>query len=216
MINIRIAFIIALSLGLASCATTRPKYRFNNQAESYCKSTGKYKEREKTPLRNFLDHYTYHLSIYKKNDKSYLLSQLPKYNMEFIQYKDTITVILPTDEYFEINSAKLNELRYVGLNNLVNLINLYPCTTVHIAAFTDNVRSRQASNQFTNGQAEALLAYFWANDIPADYLDSQAYGSRFAIGDNHTAHGSAMNRRIEVQWTVHPDESLGNVDLSMK
>ncbi len=216
MTIIRFVYLIILCLSMASCATTRAKYRFSHGREAYCSKTQKYKARETTPFKYFQDHYSYHLSSYRKNDRNYLINQLSKYNMEYIQYRDIITVIVPVDQYFEFNSSKLDERQYTGLNNLVNLIYLSPCTTVHIAAFSDNVGTREFKNKLTQAQAEALLTYLWANDIPADYLNAQGFGTRFAIGENDTTRGSTFNRRIEVQWTVQPDDSLQNIDLSMK
>lgn len=216
MIIFKILSVLTSCFILISCSTNHAQYRFNQSIEPFCKKGKIYKHRETTPLKYYLDHYTYHWANYRQSDKNYLVHQLSKYNMEYIQYRDIITVVIPVDQYFEFNSSRLDERQYQGLNNLVNLIYLFPCTNVHVAAFTDNVGTREENKHLTESQSEAMLTYFWANGIPADHLNAQGFGMRFPIADNQTTRGSAMNRRIEVQWTIRPDQSLKDVDLSQK
>lgn len=216
MMILRLWAVLLSCLILCSCTTTRTQYRFNQSIEPFCKRGKHFKYRQTTPLKYYLGHDTYHWANYRQKDKNYLVRQLSAYNMEYIRYRDIITVIIPVDQYFEFNSSRLDERQYQGLNNLVSLIYLYPCTAVHVAAFADNIGTREENNRLTESQAEAMLTYLWANGIPADNLNTQGFGMRFPIADNHTTRGSAMNRRIEVQWTTKPDESSGDIDLSQK
>jgi outer membrane protein OmpA-like peptidoglycan-associated protein len=206
----------SIFLLLTACISRPVNYRFSKQQEPFCNQKKQFKHRQTPPIKYFLDDHSSHLTLFKRNDRNFLIHQLSKYNMEFIQYRDIMTVIVPVDQYFEFDSAKLDERQYPGLNNLISLIYLSPCTTVHVAAFSDNVGTRAYKNKLTQAQAEAMLTYFWANGIPADNLNAQGFGTRFAIGENNTTRGSAYNRRIEVQWTIHPDESIKNIDMSMK
>jgi outer membrane protein OmpA-like peptidoglycan-associated protein len=214
--TIQLLTLCALGLLLTACASRQTNYRFSREQEPFCNQTKQFKHRQTPPIKYFFDDHSSRILFFRRNDRNYLIRQLSRYNMEFIQYRDIITVIVPVDQYFEFDSAKLDERNYAGLNNLVSLIYLSPCTTVHVAAFADNVGTREYNNKLTQAQAEAMLTYFWANGIPADNLNAQGFGTRFAIGDNNTTRGSAYNRRIEVQWTIHPDESIKNIDLSMK
>ena len=108
------------------------------------------------------------------------------------------------DHYFEFNSPLLNDLCYEGLNNIVKLLNLYPCSDIYVAAFTDNVGSRAHKKRLTDAQAETMLTFLWANDIRAKRLKGEGFGDRHPIGDNQLVHGSAFNRRIEIQWVDAP------------
>ena len=126
---------------------------------------------------------------------------LKKNDIEFVQYGDTMTLIVPTDHYYEFNSPKLNELCFEGLNNIIKLLKLYKCSTVYVAGFTDNVGMKHHKKLLSQAQAETMLTFLWANNIQARRLSSEGYGDKFDIGDNHWIHGSAYNRRIEIQWT---------------
>ena len=137
---------------------------------------------------------------YKKNTKSALLRELQKQDIQIVQYGDTTTLVVPTDHYFEFNSPRLNELCYPGLINIVRLIKLHPNSIIYVAGFTDNIGSRHHKRMLSQAQAETMLTFLWANDIPAQLLHAEGYADKHPIGDNQLIHGSAYNRRIEIQW----------------
>jgi len=128
------------------------------------------------------------------------IRDLQKNDIQFVQYGDTMVLIVPTDHYYEFNSPKLNELCFEGLNNIVKLLKLYKCSIVNVAGFTDNVGSRRHKKLLSQARAETMLTFLWANDINARRLSAEGFGDKFDIGDNHLIHGSAYNRRIEIQW----------------
>lgn len=135
-----------------------------------------------------------------KNTKGALLRAINKQDMELIEYGDTLTLIIPTDRYFVFNSPHLNDICYPGLNNIVRLLQYYPNTPVYVAAFTDDVSSHHHKKMLTQARAEAMLTFLWANGINAQRLHPQGYADLHDIGDNKLIHGSAYNRRIELQW----------------
>ncbi len=133
-----------------------------------------------------------------------IIRDLNKNDIEYVRYGDTVTLIVPTDHYFEFNSPLLNDICYEGLNNIVKLLNLYPCSDIYVAAFTDNVGPRFRKKQLSDAQAETMLTFLWANDIRAKRLKGEGFGDRHPIADNQLIHGSAFNRRIEIQWVDAP------------
>lgn len=139
------------------------------------------------------------VGLYRTNQKA-LLRELQSQDIMFIQYGDTMTLIVPTDRYFLFNSAELNDICYPGLNNIVRLLQSYPHSTVYVAGFTDNVGSRHHKRLLSQAQAEAMLTLLWANGIKAQLLHAEGYADQHDVGDNKWIHGSAYNRRIEIQW----------------
>ena len=135
-----------------------------------------------------------------KDSKKGLIKSLNKQNIQFVEYGDTMTLIVPTDKYFLFNSPRLNELCYPGLINVIRLLKLYPKSPIYVAGFTDNVGSRHHKNLLSQAQAETMLTYLWANNIQAMRLKAEGYGDKNDISDNELIHGSAQNRRIEIQW----------------
>ncbi len=140
------------------------------------------------------------LSEIKHSGKQDTIRDLQKNDIQFVQYGDTMVLIVPTDHYYEFNSPKLNEICFEGLNNIIKLLKLYKCSTVYVAGFTDNVGSQRHKKRLSQAQAETMLTFLWANNIQAKRLTAEGYGDQFDIGDNHLIRGSAYNRRIEIQW----------------
>lgn len=138
-------------------------------------------------------------AIYK-DSKPVLVKQLKKESIQFVEYGDTMTLIVPTDKYFMFMSPRLNELCYPGLMNVVKLLKLYPQSPIYVAGFTDNIGSRQHKKRLSQAQAETMMSYLWANGIRSIQLKAEGYGDKNTIGDNMVVHGSAYNRRIEIQW----------------
>ena len=139
-----------------------------------------------------------------KNSKKQLLNDLQNQEIQYVKYGDTMTLIIPTDHYFVFNSAHLNDICYPGLENVIKLLKSYACSPIYVAAFTDNIGSRRHKKSLSQAQAEAMLTFLWANDIPAQRLHAEGYGDKHDIGDNKLIHGSAYNRRIEIQWFDGP------------
>lgn len=137
-----------------------------------------------------------------KESKNKIIKDLKKQDIEFIQYGDTMTLIVPTDKYFIFNSPRLNEVCYPGLNNIIRLLRFYPKRMIYVAAFTDNVGSRFHKRMMSQAQAETMMTFLWANNIPAQRLKAEGYGDKNPVSDNALIHGSAQNRRIEIQWVA--------------
>ena len=138
-----------------------------------------------------------------KDSKRSIINELQKQDIQFVQYGDTMDLIVPTDVYFMFNSPRLNELSYPGLTNIVRLLKFYPQSPIYVAGFTDNVGSRHHKKRLSQAQAETMLTYLWANDIRAQRLNAEGYGDKNNISDNQLIHGSAQNRRIEIQWVTN-------------
>lgn len=151
--------------------------------------------------------------------KPAVIQDLQRNDIQFVQYGDTMVLIVPTDHYFQFNSPKLNDLCFEGLNNIIKLLKLYNCSTVYVAGFTDNVGTHKHKKHLSQAQAETMLTFLWAHNINAKRLKAEGYGDQFDVGDNHLIHGSAYNRRIEIQWenkTTPPLTQTESISGGMK
>lgn len=135
-----------------------------------------------------------------KSSKRAIIRDLQEHEIQYIEYGDTITLVVPTDRYFMFNSPRFNQLCYPGLANIIRLIQMYPQCPIYIAGFTNDVGSRYHKKTLTQAQAEAMLTLLWANNIHAQRLNAEGYGDKHPVGDNKLIHGSAHNRRLEIQW----------------
>ena len=97
-----------------------------------------------SPLLIDETHGYYNPFNFFKNKQKLLLKKLANADIQYIEYGDTRTLIIPTDRYFDHESPRFNELCYKTLNDILMLLKSYPCSKIHIAVFTDEVlRYRQ-------------------------------------------------------------------------
>ncbi len=129
-----------------------------------------------------------------------LIYELMRQDIQYVEYGDTHEIIVPTDRYFEFNTHRFNDQCYPGLMNIIRLLSYYPCSIFYVAGFTDEIGTRHHKNKLSQSRADAMVTFLWAHDIRAQHLRAEGYGDKFSVGDNHLIHGSAFNRRIEIQW----------------
>jgi outer membrane protein OmpA-like peptidoglycan-associated protein len=131
-----------------------------------------------------------------------LIKKLQRQDIQVVQYGDTMTLIIPTDKYFLVNTPRLNDYCYGGLLNVIRLLKCTPCGPIYVAGFTDNVGSDRHKKRMSRAQAETILTYLWANKIPARVLKAEGYADKHPVADDKLIHGSAQNRRVEVQCVL--------------
>ena len=124
-------------------------------------------------------------------------------DIQIVNEGKRITVIVPTDKYFIFDTAKLSDLHYGPLTNIAKLIKCFANPQVYVAGFTDDVGSYEYKRIMSKERAQAILTYLWSQGISERSSFAQGYGERFAIGNNKLIHGSALNRRVEIQWTLN-------------
>ena len=162
---------------------------------------------------------------HSRTEKAYtarnIIRELEARAIQFIQRGDRITLIIPTDRYYIFNSPALNDLQFSVLDKVAKLVKLFPCSRVTVASFSDDVGKAVIREKLTKARAETMLTFLWANDIPAQLLTAESFGSHFAVGNNRIVHGSAYNRRIEIQWWTGknppaPAPKYDRMDMKMR
>lgn len=153
-----------------------------------------------SPLLTDESHGYYNPFNFFKNKKKLLLQKLADADIQYVEYGDKQTLIIPTDRYFEHESPRFNELCYKTLNDILMLLKMYRCSKIHIAGFTDETGSKAHHDKLTQARAETMLTYLWASGIRSISLSAEGYGQHYPIANNTLIHGAAQNRRLEIQW----------------
>lgn len=140
-----------------------------------------------------------------KTSPQALMALLKNEDVEVVQEGKLVTLIIPTDKYYQYNSYELNELQFVGLNHIAQLVLRDSKGIIYVAGFSDSfssgsMRSVAARQHFSEERAQSMADFLWANGIAVHRLVVKGYGEQYDIADNYLIHGAAMNRRVEVQW----------------
>jgi len=142
--------------------------------------------------------------LYSRGEKANIarttIRELESQAIQFIQRGDRLTLIIPTDRYYLFNSPDLDDLKFPILDKVAKLVMLFPCSRVTVASFSDDVGKQVIREKLTKARAKSMVTFLWAHGIPAQLLTAESFGSHFAVGNHAIIHGSAYNRRVEIQW----------------
>lgn len=138
---------------------------------------------------------------YLKSNKN-IVNHIKNGDIQVVNEGHRITLILPTDKYFIFDTAKLDDRKALQLEDITTLVKCFPNAKIHVAGFTDDVGDDQHKKNLSQQRAQAVVAYLWAHGVNERMIDAEGYGDKYDIANNQLIHGSALNRRVEIQWTI--------------
>ncbi len=101
--------------------------------------------------------------------------------------------------YFTNNGTVISAKSFPSLESVVSILNKYPNTKLIIEGYTDNVGGVKKNKVLSQKRADALKTYFIKKGIVATRLAATGFGLEKPIGNNKTAAGRALNRRVELK-----------------
>lgn len=143
---------------------------------------------------------SYHSRAERNTIARTTIRHLAAESIQFVQRGDKMTLIIPTDKYYLFNSPDLDDTEFTALNNIAKLVRLFPCSRFIVAGFSDDIGKKSLQDKLAKARADTMVTFLWAKGVPAQRLKSESFGQRFPVGNNKIIHGSAYNRRIEIQW----------------
>ena len=100
---------------------------------------------------------------------------------------------------FDFNSAELRPEFHAELDKIGGYVNDNPESYVVLAGFTDSVGSEEYNLGLSRRRAESVAAYLISTiNVDESRIVTDWFGKTNPIGDNGTAEGRLMNRRVEI------------------
>lgn len=103
---------------------------------------------------------------------------------------------------FDTGSAKLKPTADKQLNEVVDFAAKYKEANLTVDGYTDSRGKDAANNVLSVKRAESVKAYLVKKGVAANRIITAGNGSAKPIGDNKTAAGRAMNRRVEINSVI--------------
>jgi outer membrane protein OmpA-like peptidoglycan-associated protein len=104
-----------------------------------------------------------------------------------------------TDVRFKTGSSTITNDSYTQLKNLMAIIKAFPNATFKVGGYTDNTGDASANLALSQKRADAVAAAIVKQGAnKAQITKAEGYGQEHPVGDNSTADGRAMNRRVSV------------------
>lgn len=109
---------------------------------------------------------------------------------------------------FDTNSARLKPTADAKLQQVVDFARHYPDANLEVSGYTDNRGSKAYNLKLSKRRAESVKTYLVKKGVAADRIAAAGYGFERPIADNKTKAGRAMNRRVEVRYTVREEKKV--------
>lgn len=103
---------------------------------------------------------------------------------------------------FDTDSATLQPQSTEQLNNIATILKACPAVHLTIGGYTDNTGDPTHNQKLSQDRADSVVAQLETMGIAADRLRAKGYGDQYPVGDNSTAEGRALNRRISMLVTA--------------
>jgi len=123
--------------------------------------------------------------------------------IEIINNGDTLTVRMPDDILFAIDSAAVQPGLQADLRVLADSLQRYPGSTIEIVGHTDNTGTAAYNQDLSNRRASAVSSVLVNAGVSAGRIVTIGRGEDQPIASNLTADGRALNRRVDI--TIRPN-----------
>ena len=129
---------------------------------------------------------------------------------ELAQYADVtktengVKITLKGDILFDTGKSNLTQESMTTLNNLNKVLKRYPKNRIVIHGYTDTTGSAVTNELLSKARAKSVYDYLVTqNGLKTLSVEYVGHGPANPVGDNSTAAGRAMNRRVELQITAN-------------
>jgi outer membrane protein OmpA-like peptidoglycan-associated protein len=111
---------------------------------------------------------------------------------------DNITLNMPSNITFALNSSDLNAQFFSALEGVGVVLKEYNKTVVEVAGHTDSTGSDAYNQSLSQRRAQAVASYLTSQGVKGERLITVGAGESHPIASNDTDQGRAANRRVEL------------------
>lgn len=118
---------------------------------------------------------------------------------------DELKVTVKNDVLFDFNSAGLRSASRSALNEMADVFNRYPNTTISVQGYTDSTGTAAYNERLSERRAASVSNYLDDLGVRSSRIRTIGYGESNPRASNATASGRQLNRRVEIH--IHANES---------
>lgn len=131
---------------------------------------------------------------------------------------DYLTIEIPTDQLFDVNSADLLPDGEAALLSATDVLNRLCCQSILVSGNSSGFGSTRFERRLTQNRARVVAAFLWAHGINSFQkasihtrtLTYTGYGNYFPIASDLSNKGIRANSRIQI--TAYPTQDQITID----
>ena len=110
-----------------------------------------------------------------------------------------LNVSVKNEVLFDYNSAALRSASRSTLQEMADVFQRYPQTTLRVEGHTDSTGSASYNQRLSERRANSVAGYIENMGVSTSRIDAIGYGESQPRANNSTASGRQMNRRVEIK-----------------
>ena len=138
------------------------------------------------------------IGYYMDQQEMKLRQQLEGTGVSVTRIGDNITLNMPGNITFAVDSADINAGFYEILDSVALVLKEFNKTLVEVAGHTDSTGAEQYNQQLSEQRANSVAAYLRSRKVNGERLMVVGAGENYPIANNNTASGRQLNRRVEI------------------
>jgi len=138
------------------------------------------------------------IGYYMDQQEMKLRQQLEGTGVSVTRIGDNITLNMPGNITFAVDSADINAGFYEILDSVALVLKEFNKTLVEVAGHTDSTGAEQYNQQLSERRANSVAAYLRSRKVNGERLMVVGAGENYPIANNNTASGRQLNRRVEI------------------
>lgn len=115
-----------------------------------------------------------------------------------VQLAKVSEILLPGDDTFQNGTSRFKPDIYPELDNILKIINLDSASRWRIEGHMDSQGVVSTIKKISQERARAIYDYFLSRGIESSRLRIYGLADNFPIGNNNSAEGRKMNRRVMI------------------
>ena len=135
---------------------------------------------------------------YQDKQEAKLRQQMAGTGVEVVRKGDNITLDMPGNVTFALNSAQLNPKFDPVLDKVAATLVEYNQTMIQVAGHTDSTGSHEYNMKLSEERAMSVKNYLAGRGVPAKRMVTVGAGPDYPVASNDTPEGRAENRRVEI------------------
>ncbi len=136
--------------------------------------------------------------VYLDREEERLRGSLAGTGLRVLRIRDYLSVRMPVRAIFLMGSADIDPAVYTTLDTVSVILDEFERSVVEIASHTDSRGSADYNRELSSRRAGSLASFLQARGIDAVRVIEVPAGAAHPVGDNESAAGRELNRRVEV------------------
>lgn len=142
------------------------------------------------------------VGAYQDRQEARLRAELEGTGVSVTRIGDNITLNMPGNVTFAVDSADLRPAFFDVLNSVATVLEEFDQTVIEVAGHTDSTGSDAYNQSLSERRSASVAQYLSAQGVNSQRMIRLGLGEQYPVADNATAEGRQRNRRVEI--TVVP------------